>query len=105
MQKVKSSLQVSRCILCPGQTIFDRCPCSQNTLVSAFPDRTLIFAVPDLCQCLFSLCVMTLIAPTDLVDAAKAIISKLNMKKGFNPLNYENPSKCLYARCSLFVSP
>ncbi|KAF8953037.1 X-ray repair cross-complementing protein 6 [Haplosporangium bisporale] len=30
--------------------------------------------------------------PTDLVDAAKAIISKLNMKKGFNPLNYENPT-------------
>lgn len=38
---------------------------------------------------------MTLIAPTDLVDAAKAIISKLNMKKGFDPLNYENPSRCL----------
>ncbi|KAG0031071.1 X-ray repair cross-complementing protein 6 [Podila clonocystis] len=30
--------------------------------------------------------------PTDLVDAAKAFISKLNMKKGFDPLNYENPS-------------
>ncbi|KAG0369940.1 SPOC like C-terminal domain-containing protein [Gamsiella multidivaricata] len=30
--------------------------------------------------------------PTDLIDAAKAFISKLNMKKGFNPDNYENPS-------------
>ncbi|KAG0005266.1 X-ray repair cross-complementing protein 6 [Modicella reniformis] len=30
--------------------------------------------------------------PTELIDAAKAIISKLNMKKGFHPDNYENPS-------------
>ncbi|KAF9582574.1 X-ray repair cross-complementing protein 6 [Lunasporangiospora selenospora] len=30
--------------------------------------------------------------PTELIDAAKAIISKLNMKKGFRPDNYENPT-------------
>ncbi|KAI1319829.1 X-ray repair cross-complementing protein 6 [Mortierella claussenii] len=30
--------------------------------------------------------------PTELIDAAKAVISKLNMKKGFQPDNYENPS-------------
>ncbi|KAG0296956.1 X-ray repair cross-complementing protein 6 [Dissophora globulifera] len=30
--------------------------------------------------------------PTELIDAAKAIIAKLNMKKGFQPDNYENPS-------------
>jgi ATP-dependent DNA helicase 2 subunit 1 len=29
---------------------------------------------------------------TELIDAAKAIISKLNMKKGFHPDNYENPT-------------
>ncbi|KAF9412012.1 X-ray repair cross-complementing protein 6 [Podila epigama] len=32
------------------------------------------------------------VPPTELVDAAKAIVAKLNMKKGFNPLNYENPT-------------
>ncbi|KAF9171993.1 X-ray repair cross-complementing protein 6 [Mortierella sp. AD010] len=30
--------------------------------------------------------------PSELIDAAKAIITKLNMKKGFRPENYENPS-------------
>ncbi|KAF9090607.1 X-ray repair cross-complementing protein 6 [Mortierella sp. AM989] len=30
--------------------------------------------------------------PSELIDAAKAIITKLNMKKGFRPDNYENPS-------------
>ncbi|KAG0045857.1 X-ray repair cross-complementing protein 6 [Gryganskiella cystojenkinii] len=30
--------------------------------------------------------------PEDLINAAKAIISKLNMKKGFVPDNYENPT-------------
>ncbi|ORZ22807.1 SPOC like C-terminal domain-containing protein [Lobosporangium transversale] len=30
--------------------------------------------------------------PMELIDAAKGIISKLNMKKGFQPDNYENPS-------------
>ncbi|KAF9362451.1 X-ray repair cross-complementing protein 6 [Mortierella sp. NVP85] len=29
---------------------------------------------------------------TELIDAAKALIAKLNMKKGFHPDNYENPS-------------
>lgn len=31
----------------------------------------------------------------ELIEAAKAIISKLNMKKGFKPDNYENPSEYL----------
>ncbi|KAI8598353.1 SPOC like C-terminal domain-containing protein [Dissophora ornata] len=30
--------------------------------------------------------------PTELIDAAKAIVTKLNMKKGYKPDNYENPS-------------
>ncbi|KAF9096528.1 X-ray repair cross-complementing protein 6 [Mortierella sp. AD031] len=30
--------------------------------------------------------------PDELINAGKAIISKLNMKKGFHPDNYENPS-------------
>ncbi|KAF8979016.1 X-ray repair cross-complementing protein 6 [Entomortierella lignicola] len=30
--------------------------------------------------------------PSELIDSAKAIITKLNMKKGFRPENYENPS-------------
>lgn len=29
---------------------------------------------------------------TELIDAAKALVAKLNMKKGFHPDNYENPS-------------
>jgi ATP-dependent DNA helicase 2 subunit 1 len=30
--------------------------------------------------------------PDELINAGKAIISKLNMKRGFNPDNYENPT-------------